>query len=90
VGVCERCDSMGVRNIVDCRQFKVERAKIGRAGHRGTESAEVRGRRNGEGLGGKGGACPSRIASGLSVNRVKGTGETGPSRLRVNAKHGEW
>jgi hypothetical protein len=33
---------------------------------------------------------PSGLASKLSVNRVKGTGGIGPSRLRVNAKHGEW
>ena len=104
MGVYERCDSMGVRKIVDSRQFKVERAKIWRDEHRSTEFAEVRGRRDGDGLGGKGGACPSRIASGSpsrlrasSVNGVKGTGGIGPSRLasklsvnRVNAKHGRW
>jgi hypothetical protein len=41
------------------KQSKVERAKIGRAERRDTACAEVRGRRNGDGLGGKGRACPS-------------------------------
>ena len=74
MGVCERYDSMGVRErakktAVDpspllwasSRQFKVEGVNMQRAKRRDTECAEVRGKKNGCGFGGKGGECPSRI-----------------------------
>jgi hypothetical protein len=53
------------------KQSKAERGKIRRAKRRDTECTEVRGRRNGDGFCGEVRACLSRLASGLSVNRVK-------------------
>ena len=77
MGVCERCDSMGVkerreRTAVNSRpfgcalgqQFKVERAKIVRAKRRDTECAESSGARR-DARGGEG--ASSRMGRGSGV-----------------------